>query len=263
MKLRIGLTAALAACFAGAAPGVAHGDVPSQWNAIAQTETVLLRPTAHGQARGIAMVQGAVYDAVNAIDRGHRPYLLDLDEVGAQPWDSQDAAAATAAYRVLLAITPDPRHDALGIAYANTLAAIPNGPAEQGGVAAGEAAAKAMLDAREGDGFMAAFNPVIGTGAGDWRPIGWPAAPAFDPDGWVANLKPFVIARPIGTRRTERAHEPGVREGLRGGEGARRDRQRDAHRRPDRRCRVLAVRADRALEPSPARSGEPVRTGRG
>jgi hypothetical protein len=44
----------------------------SDWNAIAQAETILLRPTAHGQMRGMAMVQGAVYDAVNAIERGFR-----------------------------------------------------------------------------------------------------------------------------------------------------------------------------------------------
>ena len=102
-------------------------DIVSDWNAIAQAETVLLRPTAHGQSRGIAMVEGAVYDAVNAIDRGHRPYLVDLDEVGAQPWDSQDAAAATAAYRVLLAITPPARHAGLDTAYTATLATIPDG----------------------------------------------------------------------------------------------------------------------------------------
>ena len=60
------------------APAVAQADVIGDWNAIAQAETVLLRPTAHGQSRGIAMVEGAVYDAVNAIDRGYQPYLIDL-----------------------------------------------------------------------------------------------------------------------------------------------------------------------------------------
>jgi hypothetical protein len=190
---------ALCACAAIAAllaPAVARADVVSDWNALAQAETIPLRPTAHGQSRGIAMVEGAVYDAVNAIDRGYTPYLVDLDQVGAQPWDSQDAAAATAAYRVLLAITPDARHPALEAAYTATLAGIPDGPIEQGGVHAGEAAAAAMLAFRQGDGFMAAFNPVIGTEAGDWRPIGWPTAPAFDPDGWVANEKPFLIESP-------------------------------------------------------------------
>jgi hypothetical protein len=177
-------------------PAVAQADVVGDWNAIAQAETLLLRPTAHGQTRGIAMVQGAVYDAVNAIDRGHQPYLVDLDEVAAQPWLSQDAAAATAAHRVLKAITPDARHAGLDTAYTTTLAGIPDGPIEQGGVAAGEAAAAAMLDARMGDGFMAAFTPTIGTDAGDWRPIGWPATPAFDPDGWVGNMKPFLINSP-------------------------------------------------------------------
>ncbi|MBA2643106.1 MAG: vanadium-dependent haloperoxidase, partial [Actinobacteria bacterium] len=61
---------------------------------------------------------------------------------------------------------------------------------------AGEAAAAAMLAARQGDGFLAPFTPVIGSETGDWRPIGWPAAPVLDPDGWVGNLKPFLIESP-------------------------------------------------------------------
>jgi hypothetical protein len=191
---------ALLACATTAAmllvPPVAQADVIQDWNVIAQNETVLLRPSAHGQTRGTAMVEGAVYDAVNAIDGGHQPYLLDLDDVGAQPWVSQDAAAATAAYRVLKAITPSTRHAGLDASYATTLAGIPDGPIEAGGVAAGEAAAAAMLASRQDDGFMAAFNPVIGTGPGDWRPLGWPATPAFDPDGWVSNEKPFLIKDP-------------------------------------------------------------------
>jgi PAP2 superfamily len=186
----------VAACSVLVAPAVARADVVSDWNAIAQAETLMLRPTAHGQTRGIAMVSGALYDAVNAIDRGHRPYLLDLDEVDAQPWDSQDAAAATAAYRVLRAITPSVRHAGLDAAYAATRQAIPDGPMEDGGVAAGEAAAAVMLAARQGDGFLDPFTPDIGTGPGDWRPVGWPAAPVFDPDGWVGELKPFLIESP-------------------------------------------------------------------
>jgi hypothetical protein len=191
---------ALCACAAFAAmllaPAVAQADVVADWNVIAQTESLLLRPTAHGQTRGIAMVEGAVYDAVNAIDRGYQPYLIDLDDVGAQPWVSQDAAAATAAYRVLKTITPVARHAGLDAAYTATLATIPDGPIEQGGVAAGEAAAAAMLAFREDDGFFDAFDPVIGTGAGDWRPIGWPATPVFDPDGSISDAKPFLIRSP-------------------------------------------------------------------
>ena len=168
----------------------------SEWNAIAQAETTLLRPTAHGQMRGMAMVQGAVYDAVNAIDRGRKPYLLDLDEVRIGRRASQDAAAATAAHHVLLAITLAARHEALNTAYAATLAAIPDGPSERAGVRAGEVAATAMIAARQGDGFMAPFTPVIGADPGDWRPLGWPNTPAYDPDGWAGSLKPFLIQSP-------------------------------------------------------------------
>jgi hypothetical protein len=179
-----------------ALPVTARADVLTDWNVIAQNQTIPLRPTAHGQTRGMAMVQGAVYDAVNAIDRGHQPYLLSIRAVGAQPWASQDAAAATAAHRVLVAITPTAQHPVLDAAYTATLAAIPDGPIENEGVRAGEAAPTAMLAARANDGFLAPFTPTIGSGPGDWRPLGWPTAPVLDPDGWVGNLKPFVIARP-------------------------------------------------------------------
>jgi hypothetical protein len=181
------------------APGVARADVIGDWNVIAQNEAVLIRPTAHGQTRGMAMVQGAVYDAVNAITRTHEPYLVDPAEVGAQPFASQDAAVATAAHHVLTALVADARKPALDAAYAATLAGIPDGPIEAAGVTAGEAAATAMLDARDGDGYLASFTFDIGTGAGDWRPLGWPFPlpdPRADVDAWVGNLKPFVIESP-------------------------------------------------------------------
>jgi hypothetical protein len=51
-----------------------------------------------------AMVQGSVYDAVNAIARTHQPYLA---APLAHSWYSKDAAAATAAYRTLIALLPE------------------------------------------------------------------------------------------------------------------------------------------------------------
>ena len=97
MRPRGAILAAAAALVVLAAPAVARANEVAHWNAIAQAETLPLRPTAHGQARGMAMVAGAMYDAVNAIDRGHQPYLVDFDEVGAPSWASMDAAAASAA----------------------------------------------------------------------------------------------------------------------------------------------------------------------
>ena len=89
-----------------AAAGVARADVISEWNAFAQAQTIPIRPTAHGESRGMAMVAGAVYDAVNALDPDYRPYLLDLDALHAQPFGSQAAAIATAAHDVLVKIVP-------------------------------------------------------------------------------------------------------------------------------------------------------------
>jgi hypothetical protein len=176
-----------------AAPAVARSDVVGDWNLIAQQTTIPLRPTAHGESRGMAMVEGAVYDAVDAIDGGYRPYLLDPHAVGAQPWFSKDAAAATAAHDVLVAIAPDQK-GALDTALANTLAGIHDAFTAEG-AAVGAAAARAMLAFREKDGFLAPFDftLVIGPDPGDWRPV---TPTAVDPDAWVGNLKPFLIESP-------------------------------------------------------------------
>ena len=79
-------------------------DVPDQvlaWNQHAYNELVL------GQGpfsvQHLAMVHGAIFDAVNAIDAGYQPYLVAPP---AEPTYSKDAAAATAAYEVLVFLLP-------------------------------------------------------------------------------------------------------------------------------------------------------------
>lgn len=135
----------------------------------------------------MAMVQGAVYDAVNAIAQTHGPYL------GAPPahrWYSKDAAAATAAYRMVLGLLPD-QHTALEPLYEQTLAVIPDGAAKAGGITVGERAAAAMIAAREHDGRDGPRQPVIGTQPGEWRPT--PPSYAIDPSAWVGDVKLFLI----------------------------------------------------------------------
>ena len=86
---------ALVAAFAS--PGVARGDAVTDWNSYANAAIFATTPTAHAAVLKTAMVQAAVYDAVNAIAGGYRPYL---PTAAADPMYSQDAAAATAAFRV-------------------------------------------------------------------------------------------------------------------------------------------------------------------
>ena len=91
------------------------------------------------------MVHGAVYDAVNAIDRGHEGYLISSRL--ARPSDSKEAAAATAAYRMLVHLVPAQQSTLDGL-YASSLAGVPDGPPKTRGLAVGEAAAAAMIAAR-------------------------------------------------------------------------------------------------------------------
>jgi hypothetical protein len=96
------LAALAAAVVALLVPTTAGANAVTSWNEIA-TRTLLAFPPAAGGAPpasqiNMGMVQGAVYDAVNAIEPRRRPYLL---ERRFDPRASKDAAVATAAYRLL------------------------------------------------------------------------------------------------------------------------------------------------------------------
>jgi hypothetical protein len=186
-----GLVLVLAAVGVLGAPAVARADAVTDWNKAAATAAITIanRPGPPAMIR-LAMVHGAIYDAVNSIDRGHAPYLVLAP---AQPWDSEDAAAATAAYRVLVNILPA-QASSFEALYAASLAGVPDGPAKDGGIAAGEAAAAAMLAARVNDGLFGPFQFTAGTTPGAWRPT--PPAFAFDPGASVGFVKPFLIESP-------------------------------------------------------------------
>ncbi len=179
---------ALALAFALAGHAPARADTVSDWNRHA---TEALVGTA-GQAPSLAvlnlaMMHGAVYDAVNAIDRRHRAYLASPS---AKRRYSTDAAAATAAYRILAAALPA-QQAPLAALYEASLASIPAGSAN---ITVGNAAARAMIAARAGDGRLGPYRFPVGMQSGQWRPL----APGFvnDPLAWFAQLRPFLIRRP-------------------------------------------------------------------
>ena len=158
------------------------------WNGVAYDELIRTKAQPPPVAvMHLAMVHGAIYDSVNAIAGGHQPYLVSP---AAEPSDSKDAAAATAAYRVLLHLLPD-RAGQLAAAYQTSLDVIPDGSSEDGGVEVGEAAAAAMIAARTGDGRFGNPSFTVGSGVGDWRPLA--AGLAGNNFAWVGHVKPFVI----------------------------------------------------------------------
>ena len=197
------------AVLALAVPAVAHANSVTQWNKTA-IDTLVAFPAPAGSAAqalqlDMAMTQGAVYDAVNAIEPRHRPYLLCTPFV---PTASKDAATATAAYRVLSNIVSTvpatiafPNRAALltslSDTYAASLTAVPDGASKDAGVAAGTAAANAMLAARANDGRFGPSPWVSNTSPGHWQPLLNPdGSRQLDPAAWVANVKPFLLRSP-------------------------------------------------------------------
>ncbi len=209
--LIFGLSLVLLIVTAGAAS--ADSDDPDttviDWNRHA-TEALANAPAASTPGAGqtppvtglhMAMVQAAVFDAVNMIDRGYEPYLDDLPTASRRA--SQPAAAATAAHHVLvgLGIAPVPALPAgvitrLDTLYAATLADIPDGEAKNAGIAAGEAAAAAMLTERTGDGRYVPFSFTVGDEIGEWVPT----SGVNDPFAWVAKVDPFLLKEPSQVR---------------------------------------------------------------
>ncbi|GAA0456203.1 hypothetical protein Ade02nite_05050 [Paractinoplanes deccanensis] len=180
---------------APAQPAVARPNAVLAWNIHAQTaiyEVARQSPTAG--VRSFAMVQGAVYDAVNAI--AGTPYEPYLAAPPAHRGDSTPAAVAAAAYQVLLSLFPA-QAEALRAQYDEALAAIADGPAKANGIAVGEAAAAAMIAARQNDVADPAATWPVGTEPGQYRLT----PPNFvQAGGWYPYLKPFVVDDPADHR---------------------------------------------------------------
>src|SRR5215813_6982547 len=177
-------------------PRVARADAVTDWNAIASTSIVATAgQPPQVSALSFAMVHGAVYDAVNAIDRGHQPYLV---QPHSQPMDSKEAGAATADFRVLVGFADlpglfpaqlpalQPQYDA----YIAGLADEPPG-SRTAGIAIGETTARAMLVARMNDGRFGPPPNLLPPAPGVWRPT--PPNFASDPAPWIGNVLPFIV----------------------------------------------------------------------
>jgi len=204
--MRAPLLAVVAVCASAlvAAPS-AGADTVTDWNKNA-TDVLIVDNSQGAVANAhLAMVEGAVYDAVNAIDRRYTP-LVSMPR--ARRWYSEDAAGVAAAYRVLTTSEPPlvpvlkfpPAVAKLRPLYDEALKAIPEGPAKQGGIATGIRAADAMVEDRLNDGRFTSFEFPVGTGPGQWRPT----PPGFinDPGAWLKDVRPFLLrsSRQFATR---------------------------------------------------------------
>ncbi len=166
-----------------------HQNSVTWWNAVAIEALTAFEgtnPMAH--SRTLAILQASVHDALNAIQRRFEPYTEGMLRA---PRASADAAVAAASREVLLTLLPD-RADFVNDAYTRAIAGIFDGPAKNGGIATGVAAARATLARREGDGSENGSQPVYAPkpGPGEYQftpPFNFAAQP-----GW-GRVKPFII----------------------------------------------------------------------
>ncbi|AMA56022.1 hypothetical protein BCCGELA001_06935 [Bradyrhizobium sp. CCGE-LA001] len=172
------IVATLAVCI-----GAARADVIMDWNAkadaIAAEKKVLPVP----QARTMSMLHVAMFEAVNAIDRRYTPYKLDLL---ADRSTSKEAAAAAAAYNILLTIYPDQK-SALDTALHASLSGIPDTDGKANGIELGTLAASGVIALRRDDGSNAQETYRPATAAGVYVPTVVPLGTT------VGSMTPWVM----------------------------------------------------------------------
>lgn len=159
------------------AASTASADVVTDWN-VQTLETIRAERIPPPRAsRLLALVHTAVYDAVNGIVGGFEPYHVPP---GAAPDASPEAAAAAAAHTVLSAAVPA-RQATYDAALAASLEQIPDGAAQDNGVAWGEEVAAEILALRANDGSANVVPHPYPLGSGWWLPT---------PPGFLPTLLP-------------------------------------------------------------------------
>jgi hypothetical protein len=149
----------------------------------------------------IAIVQLAMFDAVNAVLNGH--YSPFASKPASAPGASPEAAAIRAAYIVALHEFPLSQRLTIDLAYNASIADVDASPqAIADGIDVGQQAADKVLESREGDnrnlGEFTGYTP--GSGLGIWIPT---------PSGSPLPQTPFLqFVRPFGYDEPSRFRPP-------------------------------------------------------
>lgn len=170
------------------AANAAGSDVVIDWNNQALNSIAATSMPPPQAARAMAMVQAAVYDAVNSVNPVRRGYYRVYSNPAGT---SAEAAAAQAAHDVLTQIFPG-RAAQFDAQLSSSLAGIPDGAAKAAGVTLGSqsAAGIASLRANDHSNDVTPYTPA-GT-VGHWRPTPPAGAPALLPN-WPA-VTPFAMS---------------------------------------------------------------------
>jgi hypothetical protein len=173
---------ALGLCVAAGWTSRADADAVTEWNALAVGCINRPGPTA---LLDLAVVQAAVHNAVQAIEKRYKPYLTGPQASGDE---SRAAAAAGAARRVLSRVCPETAQAALDAALAPYVAG------GDPGLDVGYAAAELLLGEIRGTTTTIPEPYTGGTGIGQWRPT--PPGNAAMAFVYLATTRPFVLHSP-------------------------------------------------------------------
>ncbi|HSV20174.1 MAG TPA: vanadium-dependent haloperoxidase [Casimicrobiaceae bacterium] len=162
-----------------------------RWNEIA-VETVGDVPP-FPATRAMAIVQVAVFEAIDAITHRYGPYL---GTVTASPGASEEAAAVVAAHDALAGLFPG-QQGLLDRKQAESLATITPGSAKDEGMAVGKSAAAVVLAKRSNDGAQAPmFYTPASAAPYHWQPTASCANPPASGRGLFFHwqfVKPFGV----------------------------------------------------------------------
>jgi hypothetical protein len=179
--------------------GTARADEVTDWNRI-MLDALMVPPTLPAPVvqRPAAIVQAAVFDAVNGIERRYSPiHVAPAAPAGA----SQRAAAVQAAYASLVRLFPG-QIATFNQKRKDSLTAIASGPAAEHsqsiarGIEWGQTVADAIWAWRSTDGFsnVPPLPFLGGVNPGQWRPTPPAMAPGLAPQ--LATMIPWAIASP-------------------------------------------------------------------
>ena len=172
----------MGALLAGLA-SAARADVITEWNVKIVNASLAAQQPPPVQARNIAMVHLAMFDAINSIEPRFTPYRVQLQV----PRTASSVAAASAAAHYLMARLYPAQLKDIDATLQATLATVPDGDAKTQGVQLGEKVAAALLLERSTDGANASVNYRPHAAAGAYVPTVLPAGPH-----WGA-VKPFAL----------------------------------------------------------------------
>jgi hypothetical protein len=169
----------------------------ADWNRQLQQSILTANPSPLVTNRIVAIVQVAVFEAVNGIERRYAPIHVDFD---APPGASARAAVVQAAYATLVRLFPA-QANTLAARREASLAAIASQEAAEHsqsiieGIEWGQQVADDIIAWRSTDGFTPTPSPFLGgTNVGQWRPT----PPGFAPGGGpqFAYMTPWAMSAP-------------------------------------------------------------------